>query len=82
MEKRALTENARTKLRAFWHSPEGYEVQKFMERLAPLAIIDHESGKPLEIAALTGAKNKGWKECMRMIEDISDPDFGTNKNLK
>jgi len=82
MEKLALTENARVKLRALWHSPEGHEIQKFMERLAPLAIIDHESDKPLEIAALTGAKNKGWKECLRTIEDITDPDYGTNKNLK
>lgn len=82
MEKTALTEGAQSKLRALLHSPEGHEIKRFMDRLEPLATIDYNSNHPMEIAALTGARTKGWKECWRTLEDISDPNYGENNNLK
>jgi hypothetical protein len=81
MEKTELTEGARAKLRELLHSPEGYEIKRFMGRLKPLSNIadDHH---PLEVAALTGARAKGWEEYERTLEDISDPNYGENNNLK
>ena len=81
MEKKKLTEGARSKLRALINTSEWSEIRAFLERLAPLSDIDTKCPDPIAIAALTGAQNKGWKRCMRTIEDISDPEYGEKKNL-
>jgi hypothetical protein len=82
MKQTRLTEGACNALRSFLRSAEGREVIKFMESKSPSQIIDYSSQKPVEIAALTGARHKGWEEYSDMLEAISDPDYGENKNLR
>jgi hypothetical protein len=82
MERTRLTDGAQLALHTFLHSIEGREVKALMATKAPTMVIDHESNKPTEIAALTGAKHKGWEDCWTTLEDISDPEYGENSNLK